>query len=123
MDNRKPPGAEKKHQDTESVWSSLMAEYSDRIIFYADDVTSICFPEKLDGIFDDSDHRTETIVAHARRHWGSLKKGAFYAVHDIDYKGSYYDEHSVRSALDILWKDEYLTGPDHMAWAIKSGNC
>ena len=120
VDNRKPPGAEKKYHNTEADWSKLMKEYPARLIFYQDDILNVSFPEKLDGIFDDSDHRTEAVVAHAQKHWVSLKTGGFYAVHDIDFdNGSYYDKDSVRNALDILWPGKYLTGADYTAWVIK----
>jgi hypothetical protein len=123
VDNRQPPGAEKKANDAEEVWGALMQEDHDRIVYYKENVLDISFPEKLDGIFDDSDHRTDAVVAHARKHFGAVKRGGFYAVHDIDFdNGSYYDVYSVRDALDILWAAGiYETGPDWMAWTIKRG--
>lgn len=120
IDNRDGRGNQRRHKDTDAKWNALMAEYPDRIIFYKQAVMDVIFPEELDLIFDDSDHSTELVVAHARRHWGAVKSGGVYAVHDIDYdNGSYYDEHAVRKGLDILWPGQYQVGPDYMAWVVK----
>lgn len=123
IDNRDGRGNQRRHKDTEEIWRQLVSEYPDQIIFYKQDVLEVSFPEKLDGIFDDSDHATERVVAHARRHIRAVKRGGFYAVHDIDYdNGSYYDENAVRDGLDILWPDKYQTGADYMAWVIRPQN-
>lgn len=120
VDNRKPPGAEQRAKGIDAAWDQVMADFPGRVTFYKDDVLNVTFPEKLDGIFDDSDHRTEAVIAHAWNHWGGLKPGGFYAVHDIDQAdGSYYSMYSVRIAFDRMWPGLYETGPDHTAWVIK----
>lgn len=120
VDNRDGKGNQRRHKDTEAIWGKLMSEYPDRLIFYKQDVMDVSFPEKLDLCFDDSDHSTELVVAHARRHWDVVKRGGVYAVHDIDYNnGSYYDQYAVRKGLDILWPGQYRVGADYMAWMIK----
>lgn len=119
VDNRKPVGAEKRHKDTEAVWEVLCQEYGDRIINYCMDALDVELPQQVDLIFEDSDHRTEAVIAHAKHFWPMLKVGGFYVVHDINYRGTYYKSDSVRKAMDILFPKRYKLGPDHTAWTIK----
>jgi len=119
VDNSQPMGAEKRHGDTEEVWEALCQEYGHRIINYRMDALDVELAEQMDGIFEDSDHRTEAVIAHAKHFWPMLKSGGFYAVHDIDYRGTYYSSNSVRKAMDILFPEGYNLGPDHTAWTVK----
>lgn len=117
-DSREPPGPQKRHLDTDAVWEKLCAKYNGRITFQRLPGTEVAFREPLDLIFDDSDHRTEAVIAHCQRFWPMLKMGGVYVVHDLDYRGIYYAKDSVRKAMGSLF-GKYHTGADKTAWVIK----
>ena len=119
IDNRQPPGAEKKHTNTLEVWNNVKSKYGERIIDYECNSTDANITEPLDFAFIDADHRTEAVIADIKHYLPMIKPGGFIAGHDIDYNGTYYGRDSVRTAVTTCFGTNYQVGPDHTWWSVK----
>lgn len=119
VDNRQPPGAERKHSDTLAVWEGIKSKYDNRIVDYVCNSTEADITELLDFAFIDADHRTEAVIADIKHYLPMIKPGGFIAGHDIDYRGTYYGADSVRNAVVKCFGGNFQTGPDHTWWAVR----
>ena len=120
VDNRRPPGAERRHSDTLEVWDNVKSKYDNRITDYVCNSNEANIPEPLDFAFIDADHRTEAVAEDIKHYYHMVKPGGFIAGHDIDYKGTYYSVDSVRKAVTACFGKNFRVGPDHTWWSIKS---
>jgi predicted O-methyltransferase YrrM len=119
IDNRQPMGAEKKYPDAENIWNNISSKYSNRIVNYTCNSTEAKINEPLDYVFIDADHRTDSVIKDIEYYLPFIKPGGFIAGHDINRKGTYYSNTSVKEAVEKVFGNNFQTGADYTWYHIK----
>ena len=119
VDNRQPMGAEKKYPDAENIWNNISSKYGNRIINHTCNSTEVKIDELLDYAFIDADHRTEAVIKDIEYYLPFIKSGGFIAGHDINRKGTYYNNTSVREGVEKVFGNNFHTSSDHTWYHIK----
>lgn len=120
IDNREPIWDRQRDPKLLRTWENVKSLYNDRIIEHTIDSDKADLPlESLDYAFIDADHRTEAVIRDINHYLPFIKPGGFIAGHDIDYKGAYYSNTSVREGVEKVFGNNFQTGSDHTWYHLK----